>query len=226
MFTIKIGAVTTYQSGFGKGKSYKCADPQRLAQNRKNKTKNDNSHKVQFQLSFLNDRYVRNVRKTLRQYDFQIQTAFVPSKNLTQCFKNEKKSFKHENCEICNKMPDKFNCQDRFLVYKFTCNLCKGFYIGQTCRPFKLRFNEHKRSIEQNNLSSALADHAQKIHSTKPMNISDFDLEILSRCYTPLQTRLTEARLISSHRPDLNRKHELASLKSGAPSIEPDSCCP
>ena len=109
-------------------------------------------------------------------------------------------------------MPDKLNCQDRFLVYKFTCTLCNGFYIGQTCRPFKLRFYEHKRSMSQNNLTSALADHAKKVHSTKPMNISFFDLQILSRCHTPPQTRLTEARLISSHRPDLNRKHELASL--------------
>ena len=96
-----------------------------------------------------------------------IQTAFVPSKNLTQCFKNEKTSLKHENCDICAKMPDKFNCQDRYLVYKFTCALFDDFYIGQTCRPFKLRFNEHKRGIGQNNIASALSDHAQKAVSDK-----------------------------------------------------------
>ena len=30
-----------------------------------------------------------------------------------------------------------------FLVYKFTCASCSSSYIGETCRPFKARIEEH-----------------------------------------------------------------------------------
>ena len=109
-------------------------------------------------------------------------------------------------------MTGNFHCKDRFIVYQFSCVLCNEFYIGQTCRPFKLRFNEHKRNIAQNSLNSALAEHALKVHVNRGLTISDFDLKILRRCRTPLEARLTEARLISIHRPQLNRKHEMTAI--------------
>ena len=206
-------ALTKLRQRFRKN-GYKNVDPQSECNQKKTKKKNSDTQKVHLQLNFLNDRYAKNVNKILQKYDFpfSIQSVFVPSKSITQCFKNPTKTVKHENCEICPKMHDDLNCSHRFLVYKFTCVLCNEFYIGQTNRPFKLRFNEHKRSIVQNNLSSALAEHASKAHANRSMTISDFDLQILRSCHTPLETRLTEAKMISLHRPNINRKHEIASL--------------
>ena len=30
------------------------------------------------------------------------------------------------------------------IVYKYTCELCKEFYIGKTCRQFRNRIREHQ----------------------------------------------------------------------------------
>ena len=32
-----------------------------------------------------------------------------------------------------------------FLVYKFTCGSCSSSYIGETCRHFKTRIEEHQK---------------------------------------------------------------------------------
>ena len=99
-------------------------------------------------------------------------------------------------------------CNDRFLVYKFNCKKCEEFYIGQTSRPFKYRFLEHKRAIEKNRSSSALAEHRHR-QGPGVSSILDFDLQILDQCRDALDNKLTEARFIKRLRPKINRKHEL-----------------
>ena len=32
-----------------------------------------------------------------------------------------------------------------FLVYKFTCTSCSSRYIGETCRRFKIKIEEHQK---------------------------------------------------------------------------------
>ena len=123
-------------------------------------------------------------------------------------FKDKKYKEKHENCKICQHLPNKFSCEDRFLVYKFTCKYCSHFYIGETSRPFTFRYKEHERSINQKNLTSALAEHVHGVHSNRPFFITDFDIDILHRRRAPVETRLAEARAIKVHKPQLNRKHE------------------
>ena len=84
------------------------------------------------------------------------------------------------NCEICESLPDQYDCTDRFLVYQFTCKVCNEFYIGQTNRPFKQRFLEHKKAILKRQKTSALAEH---LHNGLPnSSIIDFKLDILARC--------------------------------------------
>ena len=34
-----------------------------------------------------------------------------------------------------------------FLVHKFTCDCCSSSYIGETCRHFKTRIEEHIKKI-------------------------------------------------------------------------------
>ena len=114
---------------------------------------------------------------------------------------------KHAHCEVCVHLPDRFRCDDKYLVYKFTCKHCNEFYIGETCRPFNLRYSEHRGSITSKNKISALAEHTTH-HRDVNMSITDFYLEILLKCTDPLQTRLSEATAIDRFRPALNRKHE------------------
>ena len=50
-------------------------------------------------------------------------------------------------------------------IYKIKCSDCPKYYIGQTGRSFKRRFNEHIQAIKSNNQTtqkSAFADHVLK----------------------------------------------------------------
>ena len=50
-------------------------------------------------------------------------------------FKNFKKTLSYKD-SIPNDLKS-------FLVYKFTCSNCRSSYIGETCRHFKTRIEEH-----------------------------------------------------------------------------------
>ena len=125
-------------------------------------------------------------------------------------FKSKNVVKKHENCTICDHLPRNFNCNDRFLVYQFTCKYCSAFYIGETIRPFFNRYKEHERSLRHGNFTSALSEHALKAHDQLSVAICSFDLEILHRCRNAVEARLVEARAIRTRGPPLNRKHEKA----------------
>ena len=92
-------------------------------------------------------------------------------------------------------------------MYQFTCIKCDVKYIGKTTRPFFVRYNEHKNSLKNNNNVSALAEHAK---SCNVHNIDDFRVEYLRCLNDPVETSLVESRLISLHKPGMNRRHETA----------------
>ena len=164
------------------------------------------SCKTFIKIKFTNDKTVRKIRNLIKKYKLSINLVSAPNKTLYQCLKNKHFASKHSDCVICDALPQYYTCSDRFLVYKFTCRSCPKFYIGQTCRPFKQRFYEHRRAIASGSSMSALAEH---VHERNDLTILDFDLDILEKCGDPLETRLAEARWINTLKPALNRKHEL-----------------
>ena len=174
--------------------------------NRHKRPKNTEKATI-LQLDFINDRCNRKISGILKKYDFKIKLASKPAKFLKHCFGGARQNGKHDNCEVCRSLPTHFNCNDKFLVYKFTCKLCSQFYIGETCRPFKLRYSEHARSLKNKNKSSALAEHA--IQHRSAVSILDFDLDVIGKYDSPLETRLAESVAIDRFRPSLNRKHEM-----------------
>ena len=93
-------------------------------------------------------------------------------------------------------------------MYQFTCQFCQQAYIGQTSRPFLARLKEHTSSLKAGNNNSALSEHAKYFHR-RNMTIKDFNLMILSKHNSPIESRITEARYIRTKNPGLNRKQEL-----------------
>ena len=160
------------------------------------------------QLDFINDSCNRKINKIIDKYDFEIKLASKPAKQLKHCFNKRPPCQKHDNCEVCLSLPDTICCDDKFLVYKFTCKYCQNFYIGETCRPFQMLYLEHKKSLNSKNNISALTEHATRSHSDVGVTIADFDLDIVKKCNSPLDTRLSEAIAIDRLRPQLNRRHE------------------
>ena len=59
------------------------------------------------------------------------------------------------------------------------------------------------------NKRNALYEHAIKMHNFNEMTISHFDVNIIDKSQNSVDCRLTEARLIKTLRPTINRKNEL-----------------
>ena len=56
------------------------------------------------------------------------------------------------------------NCETKNIIYLIECNKerCNAKYIGETERPFKVRIAEHKRYIQNHNLTQATGNHFNK----------------------------------------------------------------
>ena len=67
-----------------------------------------------------------------------------------------------------------------FLVYKFVCARCNSYYIGETCRHFKTRIDEHVKEDKQSNIYKHL-------HNNKEF-FSSFNSDCFSTLdYAPTQ---------------------------------------
>ena len=93
------------------------------------------------------------------------------------------------------------------MVYEFVCQKCGDNYIGKTCRSFRERYLEHRRSIRNKDSKSALSVHVGVCECD---SIVDFDVKILECVKRSLDIALLEARWIRRRRPVLNRCHELS----------------
>jgi len=179
----------------------------RKLQSKKRKRAPSNKNASFLTLNFVSDGLNRKINEIIKKYDFDIQLINRPANSISQIMKTKKKKQKHINCDICDRLSDRYKCSDRFLVYKFTCETCGDFYIGQTNRIFSIRFKEHMRSIANRDHKSALSQHIKEVHDNSQGQVS-FKIDILKQCSTPLETRLMEAQEIDRLRPPLNRKHE------------------
>ena len=158
---------------------------------------------------FVSDKLNKTFNKIIKSYDFPVRIVSKPNMKLRDCFTRHQKK-KHENCFICAKLSDKYSCDDRFVVYMITCSICKKSYIGETCRPFHIRLDEHKRSVSKLDDKSALADHIRLDHKNASLTFDDFYYDVISKFTNPIETRIGESRLINILKPQLNRRHEMA----------------
>ena len=93
-----------------------------------------------------------------------------------------------------------------FLVYEFTCASCSSSYIGETCRHFKTRIEEH---IKKDSKSHIFKD----LHSTTTC----FDLynslcfKIIDKANSKFDLKIKEALHINWRKANLNaRQNHLA----------------
>ena len=86
-----------------------------------------------------------------------------------------------------------------FLVYIFTCASCSSSYIGETCRHFKTRIEEH---IKKDNKSHIL----KNLHSTATSFDSHNSLcfRILDKADSKFDLKIKETLHINWRKPHLN----------------------
>ena len=117
-------------------------------------------------------------------------------------------------CQVCDK---KNMCFRKDLVYSIKCGLCDknhGIYVGETSRPFAVRFNEHLRSARNPDAKSyqhmAFSKHyKQLLPGQSPKLIPS----MLKKTKGTLERKITEAFYIERMQPDMNSKDELQEIK-------------
>ncbi|MEL7309325.1 MAG: hypothetical protein AAGK05_16680 [Pseudomonadota bacterium] len=177
---------------------------------RKNKRRNyfrNKKRSCNFTLPYVSDSLNRKINSLVHKYDLAINVLNSSNKKLKDVFYKKKNRKKHGNCYACEVLPSDFDCSVSNVVYEFVCKKCAANYIGKTCRSFRARYLEHKRSIRYRDDKSALSVHVRECECD---GIGDFDVKILECVKRPLDIALLEARWIRRSRPLLNRCDELS----------------
>ena len=160
-------------------------------------------------LDFVGDSLVRKMNKMKKKYDISIRITSKPGKKIATALQQPNKN--KCLCDICKSVSPKYTCKSKHVVYDFKCNICNQNYIGQTCRPFQIRYKEHERSLKNKDKKSALSDHALKYHRDRAMSINDFSYSILDQQHTAIATRVAESPYIATKMPKINRRQEMTS---------------
>ena len=110
------------------------------------------------------------------------------------------------NTNISYKIPGKYNCQSRNVVYVLTCGIHNMQYVGETQQMLNARFRLHESMINTNK-ENPVADHFNKEHTENKL---DFKINVVGHeTNKNRRLRLEEAwmLLLNTHHPNgLNSK--------------------
>lgn len=96
------------------------------------------------------------------------------------------------------------------MVYEIRCKVCdrkdrEMSYVGESMRPIRLRYNEHRRDAINHTPNTPLGDHFLKEHAQELRMDSDIlQLRILFRARDHPDRKIAESIFIRDKRPPLN----------------------
>ena len=108
-------------------------------------------------------------------------------------------------CHCC-KAGLRGKCHTKNVVYRMDCDLCgkdESFYIGETRRSVRLRYNEHIRDANNNKADTPFGLHQAK-HPGEPLNSSSVSIKILHVCKDGPDRKIWESIYIRDLKPTLN----------------------
>ena len=97
-----------------------------------------------------------------------------------------------------------------FLVYKVVCAKCNSCDIGETCRYFKTRIDEHVEKDEKSSIYKQLHNNEECFSS-----FNSYCFSILDYSPTQSQIKIKEGLYIEWEKPNLNKQlNHLATILS------------
>ena len=117
----------------------------------------------------------------------------------------------HKKCHTCESGL-KNRCNTRMVVYRIDCAACKKsgreeFYVGESRRPVRYRFNEHLSNARLRHIESPFGDHMLDYHpnmSIAAIN-TNFLIDILCVSRDVADVKINESIFIKKLRPTLNK---------------------
>ena len=94
-----------------------------------------------------------------------------------------------------------------FLVHKFTCGSCSSSYIGETCRHFKTRIEEHIKKDHKSHIFKHLDSTAKCFDSYHSLCS-----KIIDKANAKLDLKIKEALHINWRKPNLDAKQNHLAL--------------
>ena len=97
-------------------------------------------------------------------------------------------------------------CHTKNVVYRMDCDLCakdESFYVGETRRSVRLRYNEHIRDAKNKNVDTPFGTHQTK-HPGVQLDSSNVSIKILHVCKDGPDRKIWESMFIRDLRPALN----------------------
>ena len=166
-------------------------------------------------LPYVNEDVVRRVSGILRKSGTTLKVAWTSGptlgqKLITSAFSKPPCPAGQRHCHACESGL-KGSCTKRNVVYKITCMMCRTngrseFYIGESTRPVRYRYNEHLGDARLRKTDTPLGEHIIDCHfgaSNSDIN-SGFSIEILSSGRDCAEIKITESIHIRNLRPTLN----------------------
>ena len=172
-------------------------------------------------IPFISEEFTADVRRTIKKKGLNIRVIQRPGKSLRSMLVQSRPYDNHcrtgPKCKFCQVCDKKNMCFRKDLVYSIKCGLCDknhGIYVGETSRPFAVRFNEHLRSARNPDAKSyqhmAFSKHYKQLHPGQSLKLIP---SMLKKTKGTLERKVTEAFYIERMQPDLNSKDELQEVK-------------
>ena len=159
-------------------------------------------------LPFISDKVAAQVKKAPRNSGLAIDIAWINENTLKRKLVRSRLNplpcpSGNRRCHSCQAgLGDR--CGTKNVVYELTCNHCGGNYIGETSRPVRLRYNEHRRNLVNGEADTPFGDHVTQQHPDLTRGGIAVSAQILRVCRDEADRRITESICIRDARPTIN----------------------
>ena len=188
-------------------------DPREISERRLMSISTSRDHSTILKLPYISESFSQFVISFIRSHTLPIRVVFTPGTKLRNLFcKSRPYDSTHchiTNCLICPLMTHPtLDCTVKGVVYKIVCKLCNEIYVGETARPCRERFKEHRLAAKSPNIypNEAIAAHYQSQHNGEPPDL-EFDI-LATGLDQPVRRKVMEAIHIKSLKPSINKRDE------------------
>ena len=164
-------------------------------------------------LPYIDENLSRKVKHIVRKSKLQIHIAWKNENKLKNTLVKssicQAKCPGGRKCHLCMS-GFKGDCTLKNVVYDIHCKLCKRKdratnYVGESMRPVRLRYNEHRRDAINCTPNTPFGDHFMKEHAHEHRTDSDIlELAILYRAHDHPDRKIAESILMRNKAPPLN----------------------
>ena len=185
-----------------------CGEGRAKQHERSEEQKRKRKGKVYIRLPFISDRVAARVKRVAKGSGLPVEIAWTNNNTLKKRLVRSRLNplpcpSGNRRCHSCHAGLNG-KCGTKNVVYELTCHHCGEKYIGETSRPVRLRFNEHRRNGRNMETDTPLGEHVMHEHpELRPEDI-DVTARILRVCRDEADRKIAESICIRDARPKIN----------------------